>query len=81
MGEKCLKQYHTYPECYQTSKLITLSRFLNFPNLGCKYHLPKVQSPVYRPPPPRFEGKFVEPSYVQSVRFRFTNCNIGYNGK
>ena len=42
MGEKCLKQYHTYYECYQTSNIITLSQFYNFPNLGLKYHLPRM---------------------------------------
>ena len=47
MGEKCLKQYHTYHECVLTSDITTLSQFSNFPNLGLKYHLPRVQSPVW----------------------------------
>ena len=47
MGEKCLKQYQTYPECCLTSNIITLSQFSNFPNLGLKYHLPRLQSPVW----------------------------------
>ena len=47
MGEKCLKQYHTYHECCYTSKIIILSQFSNFPDLGLKYHLPMLQSPVW----------------------------------
>ena len=46
MGEKCLKQYQTYPECCLTSNIITSSQFSNFPNLGIKCHLPRLQSPV-----------------------------------
>ena len=45
MGKKCQKQYHTYPECCEASNIITFSQFLNFPNLGIKYHLPWLQSP------------------------------------
>ena len=47
MGEKCLKQYHTYHECYSTSNTITLSKFLDFSDLGLKYHLPRLQGPVW----------------------------------
>ena len=46
MGEKCLKQYHTYHECCLTSNITTLSQFSNFQNLGLKYHLPRTQIPV-----------------------------------
>ena len=54
MGEKCLKQYHTFHECCFTSDITTLSQFSN---LGLKYHLPKLQSPVCCPPaPPQLEA-------------------------
>ena len=46
MGKKCLKQYHTYHEGYIKSNMLTLSQFLFFSDLGLKYHLPRLQSPV-----------------------------------
>ena len=46
MGEKCLRSYLTYHECCLTSNIISLSQFSNFPNLGLKCHLPRLQSPV-----------------------------------
>ena len=46
MGKKCLKQYHTYHDCYLTPNIISLSQFLNFSYLGLKYHIPRLQSPV-----------------------------------
>ena len=47
MGEKCLKQYHIHHECCLTTNIITLSQFSNFPKLRLKYHLPRLQSPVW----------------------------------
>ena len=53
MDEKCLEQYYTYYECWLTSDIITLSQFYNFKNLGLKYHLPRLKSPVCPPPRPK----------------------------
>ena len=47
MGKKCLKQYHNHHECCYTSNVVTFSHFSNFQNFGLKYHLPRVQSPVW----------------------------------
>ena len=44
MGKKRLKQHHTYHECGLTSDISTLSQFSN---LGLKYNLPRLQSPVW----------------------------------
>ena len=47
IGKRCLKQYHNHQECCLTSNNVTFNQFSNFPNLGLKYHLPRVQSPVW----------------------------------
>ena len=47
MGKRCLKQYHNHHEC----NFLTFSQFSNFLNLGLKYHLHRVQSPVCPLPP------------------------------
>ena len=49
MGKRCLKQYHNHHECCLTSNNVTFNQFSNFPNLGLKYHLLRVQSPVCPP--------------------------------
>ena len=55
MVEKCLKQYQTYHECCFTSDIITLSQFSN---LGLKFHLLRLQSPVC--PQDRILGQYIE---------------------
>ena len=49
MSEKWLKQYHTYPEYSYTSNIRTLRKCSKFQNLGQRYHLPRLQSPVCPP--------------------------------
>ena len=50
MGQKCLKQFIDYHECFLPLNIVTLKPFLNFPNLCLKYHLPTLQSQVCPPP-------------------------------
>ena len=48
MGEKCLKQYHTYHECCLLSNIITLSQFSNFQNLVLIPHQADVSESLIR---------------------------------
>ena len=47
MGENFLTQHHNVYECCLTSEIDTLSQFSNLLNLGLKYHLSRLQSPVW----------------------------------